>query len=246
MDILGPADSDVLAALIEHWRQRTQKATEVSLSATITALTGSLTTRAIPAAEMSLNEEMPPPDLLRPGVLAYPTVLVQAAVVRLGEETNEGQLVDGVSVAWFEIIKELQKDPDFLFKIHWRKLEELIAGAYEREGWPEVVLTPRSGDRGRDVIASKPGIGAIRIVDQIKAYSPGRRVSADEVRSLLGVLTIDRNVSKGIITTSSEFAPGIFEDADLKAFMPHRVELKDGQALRKWLIDLSEKSSARR
>ncbi|MBI2360629.1 MAG: restriction endonuclease [Deltaproteobacteria bacterium] len=70
--------------------------------------------------------------------------------------------------------------------IDWRKLEEIIAGAYEREGWPEVVLTPRSGDRGRNVIATKPGIGSIRIIDQVKAYAPDHPVTADEVRAVLG------------------------------------------------------------
>ncbi len=37
-------------------------------------------------------------------------------------------------------------------------LEKRIAGAYERAGYPEVVLTPRSGDAGRDIIATKPGV----------------------------------------------------------------------------------------
>jgi restriction system protein len=95
-----------------------------------------------------------------------------------------------------------------------------------------------SGDRGRDIIATKPGIGSLRIIDQVKAYSRGHRVTADEVRAVLGVLSADSNVSKGIITTSSEFAPGIFEDTGLKAFMPYRLELKDGHQLRQWLMEL--------
>jgi restriction system protein len=96
-----------------------------------------------------------------------------------------------LAVPWFEIIAQLEHDPEFLFKIPWRKLEEIIAGAYVRAGWPDVVLTPRSGDRGRDVIATRPGICSIRIVDQVKAYKPGLLVKADEVRSLLGVLAVE-------------------------------------------------------
>jgi len=98
-----------------------------------------------------------------------------------------------VAVPWFAILRELERDPDFLSKIPWRSLEEVIAGAYKREGWPDVVLTPRSGDKGRDVIATKPGIGAIRILDQVKAYKLGNKVPADDVRALLGVLTRDTN-----------------------------------------------------
>jgi hypothetical protein len=51
--------------------------------------------------------------------------------------------------------------------------------------------------RRRDIIASKHGVGAIRIYDQINAYAPGHRVPAAEVREVFGVLNRDRNVSKG-------------------------------------------------
>jgi len=118
----------------------------------------------------------------------------------------------------------------------WRRMEELVAGAYKREGWPQVELTPRSGDKGRDVIATKPGFGSIRIIDQVKAYRPGHKVPADDVRALLGVLTRDQNVSKGIVTTTSTFAPGV-ED-ELKALIPHRLELKDGPRLLEWFKGL--------
>ena len=134
----------------------------------------------------------------------------------------------------------MERDPEFLFTIHWRKLEEIVAAAYEREGWPEVILTPRSGDQGRDVIATKPGIGSIRIMDQIKAYKPGHVVTADEVRSMLGVLDEHRNVSKGIISTTGRFAPGITKEAGLTAFMPNRLEMKDGVQLAGWLTGLAK------
>ena len=88
-----------------------------------------------------------------PNVIEYPDVLLQAAVVSLGSPTPEGHIVEAVAVPWFEIPRLLEHDPDFLFKVSWRKLEEIVAGAYVRAGWSDVVLTPRSGDRGRDVIA---------------------------------------------------------------------------------------------
>jgi restriction system protein len=173
-----------------------------------------------------------------------PGILLQATVINLGDHTNEGQLVEGVAIAWFEIIKQLESDPEFLFKIGWRKLEEIVAGAYEREGWPEVVLTPRSGDGGTDVIASRPGIGSIRILDQIKAYRQGHVVTADEIRSMLGVLQTKPNVSKGLVTTTSQFAPGIYKNEELKVFMPYRLELKDGPALKEWLVRIAKGNSA--
>jgi restriction system protein len=162
-----------------------------------------------------------------------PEVLLQAAIILTGDTTQEGVLVRGVAVAWEEIIRWLAQDPKFLFKISWRKLEELIAGAYEREGWPEVILTPRSGDGGRDVIATRPGIGSIRFYDQVKAYKPGHIVTANDVRAMYGVLTLHQNVSKAIVTTTSQFAPGVFDE--FKAVIPHRLELKDRAPLLEWL-----------
>jgi restriction system protein len=132
----------------------------------------------------------------------------------------------------------IARDPDFLFNVPWRRLEELIAGAYEREGYINVNLTPRSRDQGRDIIAEKPGSCAIRIVDQVKAYAPGHRVSADDVRAMIGVLASDLNVSKGFVTTTAEFAPGIFTEPSLTQFMPYRLDLRDGPKLRGWLIDV--------
>jgi len=165
-----------------------------------------------------------------------PEVLLQAAIILTGDKTQEGVLVQGVAVAWEEILRWLTHDPDFLFKIGWRKLEELIAGAYEREGWSEVILTSRSGDGGRDIIATKTGIGSIRFYDQVKAYQPGHIVTADEVRAMYGVLSLHQNVSKAVMTTTSHFAPGVFDE--FKNVMPHRLELKDRAQLLEWLQQL--------
>ena len=215
-----------MPSLIEHWRQRR---TNVG--------TGSV---VLPALQISATGHVYPASTIPP-----PDVLLQATVLHLGNQVDEGELVAGVSVAWFEVIAQLDRDPEFLFKIPWRKLEEIIAGAYERAGW-EVVLTHRSGDGGRDVIATRIDMGSIRILDQIKAYKQGHLVTADEVRSMLGVLEAEKNASKGLVTTTSSFAPGIEKDPRLSAFMPYRLELKDGQRLRTWLSELgSGKSPAK-
>jgi restriction system protein len=136
-------------------------------------------------------------------VQAYPEILLQTAITVPGDKINEGQIIEAVTPAWFEIIKQLERDPEFLYRFseNPRKFEELIAGAYERDGWGEVVLTPQSNDKGRDIIASKPGFGSVRFIDQVKAYTPNHRVTANDIRAMIGVLTIEQNVSKGIVTT---------------------------------------------
>jgi restriction system protein len=193
-------------------------------------------------AQRIVGAHIPASSQLSPGTVthSFPDILLQAAVVSVGGSTTEGDLIVGVAIPWFEIIRHLQRDPEFLYKIHWRKVEELIAGAYEREGWQDVILTPRSRDGGRDVIASKRGLGSIRILDQVKAYKPGHLVDADEVRAMLGVLEAEQNVSKGLVTTTSSFAPGVETDSRLARFMPYRLELKNGSELLRWLTSLLE------
>ena len=102
------------------------------------------------------------------------------------------------------------------------------------------MLTPPSGDGGRDIIATSKGYGSIRILDQIKAYKPGHLVTADEVRSMLGTLSADTRASKGIITTTSDFAPRIEIDEGIAQFLPTRLELKPQDKLLDWLGSLAK------
>lgn len=157
------------------------------------------------------------------------------AVITLGAADPEGRLVKSVAVAWFEILRLIQKDPAAVYQIDSRTWEEIIAGAYRQAGFNEVILTPRSGDKGRDVVATRFGVGSIRIFDQVKAYKPGHLVTADEVRAMLGVITGADNVSKGIVTTTSEFAPRLAEDPYIKKYLPYRLELKPRNVLLPWL-----------
>jgi restriction system protein len=55
---------------------------------------------------------------------------------------------------------------------------------------------------------------------------------------MLGTIQADQNVSKGILTTTSDFAPGVQRNPKLQAFMPYRLELKNGSALLEWLSRL--------
>jgi restriction system protein len=204
-----------MPALIEHWRQHHRVGAKVAN----VRFGGALSVNVIAGPVL-------------------PDVLLQAAVTLLGDRIAEGQVVEGVALPWFEIISQIESDPDFLFKTPAREVEEIVAGAYKRAGW-EVILTPRSDDQGRDVIATRSGVISIRIVDQIKAYRLGHLITADEVQSMLGVLHIDPNVSKGLVTTTGRFALGIEKDRGIIAFMPYRLNLKDGKQLLDWLSGLA-------
>ena len=170
----------------------------------------------------------------------FPEVLLAAEVLSLGSRTPDGQLVVGVALPWFEIIRHLDTDPAFMFKLPWRKWEEMVAGAFERDGWPEVVLTPPSGDKGRDVIATRPGVGSVRIIGQMKAYSSGHVVDAEEVAAMFGTLHFDK-ASKAMVMTTSDFAPGVLKDGRIQPYVPFQLELMNGDQLRDWLLCIEKK-----
>jgi restriction system protein len=167
-------------------------------------------------------------------------VLLLGAIVRPIDRISDGSLIECLAPAWEALIRHLHRDPDLAFKLDPRKWEEIIAASYDRAGFDEVILTPRSGDFGRDVIAVKKGMYSVRIIDQVKAYAPGHLVPANDVRALLGVLSGEQNTSKGIVTTTSDFAPRIHEDPFIKPFMPYRLELINGKNLLERLKELAK------
>lgn len=170
-------------------------------------------------------------------IVASAASLILQTVVVPAENTDEGLLVEAVAIPWFDIIDLISQDPAQIHAIPARKWEEIIAGAYKQAGFDEVTLTPRSGDYGRDVIAVKKGLGTIRVIDQVKAYKPGHLVTANDVRALMGVLQGD-GASKGFLTTTSDFAPRIKTDPLIAPFIPSRLELVDGAALKRRLEEL--------
>jgi restriction system protein len=172
--------------------------------------------------------------------MPFPVLFAMQIVDRHGK-VPDGEIVTATSVAWWAIWNKLQNDPRALheFAQNPRAFEEFIAGAYDLAGFDEVILTPRKGDHGRDVIAEKKGFFAIRVLDQAKAYSPGRVVTHDDVRAMVGVLHMDQAASKAVITTTSEFAPMVREPSQPYAsLMPTRLELKDGKELVQWLATM--------
>ncbi len=168
-----------------------------------------------------------------------PSIIIQN-VVEYGEKTDEGTRIEAVSVPWLMIAKMIERDQNIIYQIDARKWEELIAGWYTAAGYDEVILTPRSGDFGRDVIATKHDV-KIRVIDQVKAYKPGHLVTANDVRALLGVLSNDRNASKGYVTTTSDFAPMVATDPSVAPNVPYRLELINGVKLIDRICRVSKK-----
>ncbi len=179
---------------------------------------------AVLASMQGGDEVFVPPD-------NFPVIVSQAVIIPY-EKTFEGELIRAITIPLLDIIQKIMEDPSRMYQIDPRKLEEIIAATYEQSGlFDEVTLTPRSGDRGKDLIVVKRGFGSVRFVESVKRYTPGHVVTAEEVDALIGVMNKQPQTSKGIISTTWEFAPKIMDDPDIARLVPTRLELVNGKAL---------------
>jgi restriction system protein len=153
---------------------------------------------------------------------------------------REGTLIGKPTVPWFELQRQLLKDANFLFWFaqYPRKFEEFIAGMYHVDGWTDVILTPQSGDYGRDVIATTYGSCAVRVLDSVKARSRGKLVRHTDVRDMFGVISADSRASKGAITTTTDFEPRVV-NSQLAPYIPFRLQLRNGAQVIDWLKRLT-------
>ena len=85
----------------------------------------------------------------------------------------------------------------------------IIAALVDELGFENVVLTPRSGDEGRDVVATMTVHGISMVCAfECKRYAQDRPVGPDIARALLGVITHgSTRATKGIVVTTSSFTP---------------------------------------
>jgi restriction system protein len=163
----------------------------------------------------------------------FPVLVSQAVIIPYGA-THEGLLIRAATLPLLAIIKKIMEDPTLMYQFDPWKWEEIVVASYQASGlFDEVTLTPRSGDRGKDLVAVKKGVGALRIVESVKRRTPGtkHRVTAEEVQALLGVVLSDPQASKGVISTTWEFAPKINENPHITQYIPYRLDLVDGKKL---------------
>ena len=62
----------------------------------------------------------------------------------------------------------------------------------------------------------------------------------NQSKDILGVLQSDHGATKGIVTTTSNFAPRIINDPFIAPFIPYRLELVNGDDLRKRILSSSK------
>jgi restriction system protein len=159
-------------------------------------------------------------------------------IVLSGDKTADGDLVKVIAPAFKKITELLQFDYTILHSMDPRTFEELIAAAYSRLGFEKVVLTPRSGDQGRDLIIESRKSGAVRLFVEAKRYSDGNLVPAKEVRSLLGTMLGEPETTKGILVTTSDFAPEVRTAPNIARHLGKRLRLLNGTQLVEKLVQI--------
>lgn len=138
-----------------------------------------------------------------------------------------------------ELFEYFNNNPDKLFGLTSRGFEELVADIFKNNEYI-VELTPPVKDGGYDILAVKNSklTGDHTYLIECKRYSPENKVGVGVVRSLFGVVAT-KNVTKGIITTTSSFTKGAKEFAQLNK---NRIELKDYNNIKSWLKELAIKN----
>lgn len=139
--------------------------------------------------------------------------------ILLPEDVSERLVV--VENLPIHIVNKIMDDPQIMREIDPRRFEYFIAHLVESLGFENVVVTPRSGDGGRDVIATKRVNGiSLLFAFECKQYSPENKIQLDTLRSLLGTVSHGATKSNiGVLVTTSYFTSGckdfIFSEASI-------------------------------
>ena len=106
------------------------------------------------------------------------------------------------------LLDAISSNPELMRGLDPRDFERLIADLLNAHEFQNIVLTPRSGDKGRDVLATKY-IAGIPILFSFECKRYSNKVGVEVMRGLLG--SVAHNESKaniGVLATTSRFTKG--------------------------------------
>lgn len=136
------------------------------------------------------------------------------------------------------VISSILRDPKQLRNLSPRQFEGFIADILSKLEFENVVLTPRSSDGGKDVIASKKVNGIpVSFYFECKKYAKGNKIQLNTLRALLGVVAYDQNKANiGVLVTTSTFTKGcrnlILSDC--------RLDGKDYYGILGWIDEINK------
>ena len=117
-------------------------------------------------------------------------------------------------------------DPSDLYRLQPAMFEELVAEIFTRDGYAtEFIKSWNQADGGVDIIAVRRDVGGckVRYAIQCKRYAATRRITADPIRALSGVL--DRfQAHVGVIATTSYFTKPAKDEVEAHLW---KIDLRD-------------------
>jgi restriction endonuclease Mrr len=155
----------------------------------------------------------------------------------LGEEEKSALIsVDNLPL---KLIAKIMRSPSEVKNLTPRQFEEFVAETLAQLGFTDVILTPRSGDGGKDVIASHQINGIpLSFYFECKKYADDNRIQLETLRALLGTMAHDsRQVNKGVLVTTSTFTKGSKEFILAES----RLDGKDYDGILGWIDELNKK-----
>ncbi|WP_283258622.1 restriction endonuclease [Bradyrhizobium japonicum] len=150
---------------------------------------------------------------------------------RLTESKNIGSLGHGVSLSSRgsgRLVTRLDTPPSS----HRHHPDSAIAREILAKMGYEITLPPEKRDGGFDIYAArKEGLGQFLYLVECKRYAPTHKVGVEIVRSLHGVLQVERATAGAIVTTSF-FTSGARE---YQQRIEHQMQLHDYITLQTWI-----------
>lgn len=123
----------------------------------------------------------------------------------LAEDLKER--LETVNFLPIKIFERISNDPKLMHGMNPRDFEFFIAELLSKLGFENIIVTPRSGDKGRDIIATQsPGDIPMIVAFECKKYAPNRKIGPDTMRALLGTISHHpTRANKGVLITTSSF-----------------------------------------
>ncbi len=135
-------------------------------------------------------------------------------------------IVSALQECTTELVEHLQKHPDVLRNLHPGTFENLVAEIFRHEGFnTERISGWNEPDGGVDLIAVRhlaSGVD-IRLAIQCKRWAQSRKLSAEPIRALAGVLDRFR-AHAGVVATTGSFSKDTEEEMTSYLW---RISLRD-------------------
>lgn len=137
----------------------------------------------------------------------------------------------------FRCFDEILENPEAMKFLDARDFEHFIAVLVDKLGFEGVCLTPASGDKGRDIIATKT-VEGIPIIFAFECKRYKKPIGPGIMRALLGtVVQSSTKANKGVLVTTSTFTSG----ARKMILTEPALDGKDFDGVVTWLKKVSSK-----